>query len=438
MTESALCRPLVIGGVTLPGRVIKTATAETLADDDGGVTDGVLGFYAPLAWAQTPLIITGNLYVHRGGKSSPGMLGIDSDDKVRGLARLTSLVHGHGGLIVAQLNHCGRQVIPKPVGIAKPVSASAVQEKLLGTRPRPMATREVVAIRDAFVGAALRAKAAGFDGVQIHAAHGYLLNQFLTPYTNRRRDEYGGSFHNRVRLARDVIAEVRRAVGAHFPILVKINGDDLLPLRRGNSVHDCVRIARILEQAGADAFEVSVGHYESGPAMVRGTFDQFFAGLLHEGMGKHLGPVRGLATQAIHPALSRLFGWLWPPSEGYNLAYSRAIRDAVSVPVICAGGFHTAAAITSAIESKACDAVSCGRAMIADPLLWKHLVTGTRGPVCTFCNGCIGRAGARPVDCYDEVVGEQKRRMLASIPEAAIGGPLGSAANPARAKETGA
>src|SRR5262245_29888126 len=178
----SLFTPIAIGKLTIGGRLIKTATAETRASDDGFVTPEILDFYRPIAIGGTPLIITGNIYVSRDGRSTPRQLGADADDKIPGLTELTAAVHDHGSHLFAQLNHCGRQVIPRFAGIAEGVSASDTTDLTTGTHPRPLTLVEIERIVESYARAALRCRQAGFDGVQIHAAHGYLLSQFLTPY----------------------------------------------------------------------------------------------------------------------------------------------------------------------------------------------------------------------------------------------------------------
>ena len=236
-----LFTPIAIGKLTIAGRLIKTATAETRASDDGFVTPDVLDFYRPMAIGGTPLIITGNIYVSRDGRSSPRQLGADADDKIPGLAELAATVHAHGARLFAQINHCGRQVIPSFAGVAEAVSASDKTDLTTGTRPRPLTLTEIERIVESYAQAAERCKKAGFDGLQIHAAHGYLLNQFLTPYTNRRRDAYGGSAVERMRMLCEVIRATRARVGRDFPLIVKLNGADALPLRPGLKTPALVR-----------------------------------------------------------------------------------------------------------------------------------------------------------------------------------------------------
>jgi 2,4-dienoyl-CoA reductase-like NADH-dependent reductase (Old Yellow Enzyme family) len=293
------------------------------------------------------------------------------------------------------------------------VSASAVAEPLLGTRPRALRADEIPGVIEAFGSAAVRLRDAGFDGVQVHVAHGYLLSQFLTAHTNRRRDEWGGSLENRARLPREVVREVRRRVGPGCAVLLKLNGHDRLPGRRGLATDECVQIARWLEGDGADAVEVSNGHYESGFPMTPGSFDGFYRTLAVHGIGRSMSWVRRTSMRhagALFDALSRR---LWPAQEGFNLDYARRFKEALGIPVICVGGFHTRTAIEQALASGAADAVSAGRAFIADPWLVLHLRTGVAGPRCDYCNLCLARAGTGPVDCFNPVVRAQKEKLRA-------------------------
>jgi len=406
--------PFAIGNLALAGRVIKAATSETRADEGGFVTQHYIDFYLPMAEGGVPLIITGNLYTSLDGKASPLQAGVDDDDKIPALRQLVDAIHAHGTKIFAQINHCGRQAIPSFAGQPEAVSASNVKELTTGTRPRPLTVAEIRRIVEQFGAAAERCQRAGFDGVQIHAAHGYLLNQFLTPYTNRRADDYGGSFDNRLKLLRDVYREIRRRVGEHYPVIMKLNGSDYLPLRAGLKTLELVKIAAAMEREGIDAVEVSVGHYESGFPVVRGTFWRCLRGMLG-GSVRHLARWRQLAFRLSWPLMALAFNLLWKPREGYNLVYARQFKQALSIPVICVGGFLTRQAMQAALDQGHCDAVSVGRGFIADPLLYRHLQDGTPKPRCVDCNACIGLVGARPVDCYHPTVSADKDAMLAEL-----------------------
>ncbi|MDC0661363.1 NADH:flavin oxidoreductase [Marinobacter sp. SS21] len=411
MTET-LFSPLTIGKLELPGRIFKTATSETRGSEDGFVTDELLDFYAPIAWAGTPLIITGNLYISVQGKSTYRMCGIDNDDKIPGLTRWTELAHQYGSRIFAQINHCGRQMNPDVIGVKEALAPSAVRDKAMLTKPRAMTLNEIEEVIEDHVAAVVRAQKAGFDGVQIHMAHGYLLSEFLTPQTNRRKDQYGGSLENRMRLPLEVLRAVRKRVGPDYPVIAKLNGADLLLQGKGLDTDELVQVAQALQAEGLDGIEISCGHYESGFPMICGRFDGFLEAQVAEGAGKYLPAPMRMAAKLGAKALAKRANKAWPTREGFNGDFSRQFKAALDIPVICVGGFHTREAMEQAINSGVCDAVSIARAMIADPFLVQHLREGVEGPQCDFCNGCIARAGGSPVDCYNDKLRPARQAML--------------------------
>ena len=280
-------------------------------------------------------------------------------------------------------------------------------------KPRAMTAMEIRAFVKDFAAAAKRCQEAGFDAVQIHAAHGYLISQFLTPYTNRRTDEYGGTFANRIRLLLEVYRATRQVVGEQFPILIKINGSDELPLRKGLKTSDLVEIARILQEEGIDGVEISVGHYESGFPAIHGTFDRFYKDLINHGVGREYPAVLRLSLKYLRWLMVPSSNLVWRKQEGFNLDYARHFKERLSIPVICVGGFRTRQAMEQAIVNRQCDAVSSARAFIADPFLVKHLRENESGPECDFCSACLARLGESPVDCYNPEVKNQRDRMLA-------------------------
>lgn len=382
-----LLAPLSIGSLGIRGRLVKSATSETRGTPDGFVTDQLIEFYAPIAEAGTPLIISGNLYVSPMGKSTELQTGIDDDDKVPGLRRWVDAVHAHGVPFVAQLNHGGRQIKRVAPGPDDAVAPSAVHEPTLHVMPRELRRDELPAIVESFAAAARRARDAGFDGVQIHAAHGYLLSSFLTPHTNRRTDDHGGSLANRMRMVLDVLDAIRSSVGDDYPVLLKMNGTDLLPGREGADEDDLVAVAVALQAHGLDAVEISRAHYES--------------------------PAVGMLGDLQEHQCDASDGWPLTGGEGYNLPQAERFTAALTIPVICVGGFLTGEAMRAALVAGRCDAVSAARGFIADPYLFRHVQTpDPAAPVCGNCNICIARLGVEPIDCYSPEIQRFRSRML--------------------------
>lgn len=416
-SDKPLWTPLMIGRMSVGGRLFKSATSETRATLDGFVTDEVISFYEPMARAGTPLIVTGNMFVSWQGHSAGRQMGIDHDDKLPGLRRLNAAVRENGKgkvRLIAQLNHGGRQTVRPNAGNNLVVSASAVFEPVLGTAPRSLTREELWAVVDSFASAAVRAREAGFDGIQVHAAHGYLLSQFLTPHTNRRTDDYGGNLGNRMRLLLEVVREIRIRVGMDYPLLVKLNGTDSLWPRRGTSTQEFILVAVALEQAGVDALEISRCHYESLPGMLSGQYKGFVRTQISDGSGREFSPLRKRLGWWLGPSIDWFNELIAPRGEGYNLPQAQLIKEALRIPVITVGGFVTREAMEASLLENRTDAVSCARALIADPYLFQHLYQpDPLAPVCKFCNQCIARLGAHPVDCYSERIGQRRREMLA-------------------------
>src|SRR4030095_2820176 len=188
-----------------------------------------------------------------------------------------------------------------------------------------------------------------------------------------------------VPFVRELRLETRRRTGPVFAVILKLNGHDRLPGRRGLDTEALLRIAQELEREGADAVEVSVGHYESGFVMTAGRFDDFFGNLVERGLGREMDAFRRISMRLGHRLFDAAARRLWPAREGFNLAFARRLKQALGMPVIGVGGFHTRAAMEAALAEGATDAISCGRAFIADPFLVEHLRAGVEGPRCDYC-----------------------------------------------------
>lgn len=265
---SVLFEKTNIRGMELKNRLVRSATHEGMADRDGFPTQDLFKLYERLAKGGVGVIITGFASVTPDGKGPfPGMQGIHTDDHISRYRELVKLVHENGAKVAMQVAHCGRQTTREAIG-TEPMGPSVVIEKSLFVKPREMTEEDIEKIIEGFAQASRRVKEAGFDAVQIHAAHGYLVNQFLCPHTNRRKDRWGGSLENRMRFVREIYERCRKKVGDDFPILIKINGTD--NMKNGLRIEESAVMAQMMSEMGFDGIEVSCGIMEDGYSMLRG------------------------------------------------------------------------------------------------------------------------------------------------------------------------
>jgi len=340
-----------IKNMQLRNRIVRSATWEGMCDPDGRPTPKLDAFYADLARGGVGLIISGYTFVRLEGKQLTGKMGIQTDDFAPDFQRLTRAVHTAGGLLAVQLVHAGGQANPDQAG-RQPVAPTAVKVAQYPTEPAELSPSQIQEIAAAFGRAAGRAKAWGFDGVQLHGAHGYLINQFLSPLTNRRTDEYGGGPENRCRFLMQVYGEVRRAVGDDYPVMIKLNAAD--NLEGGLNPADACYAARQLDAAGIDAIEVSAGTAASGEN----------------------GPARSKINA--------------PEKEAYNLDLARRIKAEVACPVMVVGGFRSYEVAEKAVTKDKMDYIAMSRPLIRDPQLPNRWLQGNRTPAtCISCNKCF-------------------------------------------------
>ncbi len=397
--NSGIFDPIRIGQLQLSGRFAKSATVETRCTVDGYVTDELVQFYENIARGGTPLIISGAASYNSYSRGVAHQISVDHDDKIEGLKKVADAVHRHGSKMFIQIYHTSRQAIPEGVGRSEAQAPSKVWEPTLGVMPRPMTLTEIEQTIEDFAAAAERCQKAGFDGIQIHAAHGYLISAFLTPHTNRRKDRYGGSLSNRMRLLLETYRAVRRRVGPDFPVTMKINGSDELPLRRGMPTSDLVAVTKMMEDEGLDAVEISTGHYESGTTFSRARWKGFTKRMATVGAGKNMSFLRRNSMRIFAPFVDTLFNFMGGYEEGFNLKYAREFTKKLNIPVICVGGFIHKDAMEKALLDGDCDIISVARGLIADPHLYKHMKEDRHGPLCVHCNGCLAVAGVQPAAC---------------------------------------
>ena len=345
-----------INGLLLANRLVRSATWEGLGDPDGRVNEGVLEIYRRLADGGVGLIITGYLAVRSDGRQHATQLGVDRDDYVGGLAELAAAVHDRGGRVVGQIVHCGGQAVRAASGGQDPVAPSALASPGYPEVPRKLSATGIRDLVRCFAAAAGRLRSAGFDGVQLHGAHGYLLAQFLSPARNRRHDEFGGSLDNRARFACEVMAAVRAEVGADWPVMIKLNAHDFL--EGSTTERDSTYLASALAAAGIDAIEVSGGTGGSGK----------------------LGAARR-DIETVH-------------DEAYFLPQARAIRAAApGVPLMLVGGMRSLKAIEAVLASGVANYIAMARPLIREPGLPARWAAGDRRRAdCVSCSGCFAPA----------------------------------------------
>ncbi len=348
----AVFEPTTIRGMTLKNRLVRSATWEGMAEPDGAVNDRLIDLYQRLARGGVGLIISSYLYIQPEGKQYGGQIGVHSDHLVPGLSRLARAVHEAGGTIAAQIVHCGAQTTRAVAGV-QPMGPSAVESPGYREVPRALTLDEIQGIVEAFGKAAARVKAAEFDGVQLHGAHGYLLSQFLSPLRNRRTDRYGGSLENRARLTLEVYDAVRAAVGPDYPVMIKINGSEFL--EGGADERDAAYLSRALAERGIDAIEVSGGAPGS--------------------------PTRGAARPNIATRAD----------EAYFRPQCEVIRREVpGVPLMLVGGLRSLEVIEEILGSGVADYASLCRPLIREPDLPSRWQRGDRRrAACISCRGCF-------------------------------------------------
>ncbi len=384
-----LFEPGIIGTMLLKNRFVRSATAECLASDDCRITDQYLRAYTQLAKGGVGLIIPGNYYVHRMGRAIARIMVVDKDEIIDDLRKVSKIAHEHGAKIVGQLNHGGRQCDPKVLG-AQPVAPSAVRDKLSRVKPRAMSEGEIEETITAFGEGARRVKEAGFDGVQIHAAHGYLVNQFLSGYTNRRTDAWGGSLENRMRFLLEIYRTIRTEVGPEFPVLVKINCEDFTA--GGVSLEECVAVCKELDRLGIDAIEVSGGIAEKGLVSVKGDLPTDL--LLQD---------RNFIERVLMKFIEKPMRELAHFEEAYFLPQASAIKKNVKVPVIAVGGMRRRATMERVLANRQADFISMCRPFIRQPNLVNLMQKSGGDPItCTNCNRCTIEIVVhyKPMKCY--------------------------------------
>jgi len=340
---SNLFEPYQIRDLLVRDRFMRSATTSAYADEKGIVNDTIIKHYERMSRGEVGLIVKGHLYIMDNGKAHKGMAGISHDEHIPMLKKLTDAVHKH---VTYQPDRAGPSNYSEEDWTA-----------------REMSTDEIEAIIEGFGDAAERAIQAGFDGVQIHGAHGYLISQFLSRDVNKRNDKWGGNLKKRMRLALDVYDEVRGRIG-NDPVLIKLNSDDFSP--NGFTVEDAIQVAKALSEKGIDLIEISGGGRGRKPE---------------------------LRERARHP----------DHSEADFAGHAEKIRKAIKpTPMALVSGFKTLAAMEKAVTEDLTDMVSLSRPFIREPGLVANLKKGQKEATCIRCDACRANFGVAMMQCLLE------------------------------------
>ncbi len=382
--------PAAIGPVQLANRLVRSATLECMCPVPGIIDDRYLRVYENLARGGVGLIVTGNFFVHRRGIVQGNNLLIDSDDVIPQLRKIAAVVKLYGVPIFGQINHGGRYA-REPLTGAEPLAPSAVKDTINRVTPQAMTEEQIETAIESFVSASRRLREGGFDGVEINATHGYLANQFLSGFTNRRDDRWGGTLENRFLFLSEIVSRTRAAVGTGFPVTVKLSGSDFMP--RGITLEECVFFSRRLESLGVSGLTISGGFKEKAfRTMSKGDIPHQLVLANRRGFERILGIV-------LLAAMRRSARF----SEGYFLPHAAAVKAAVSIPVTSVGGFRTLAVMEQALSDGAADLIGLSRPLIREPRLPQRLRDGSStAATCVNCNRCTVMTAllSEPLRCH--------------------------------------
>src|SRR3990170_461726 len=353
-----LFSPFKIGSLDIRNRMVMSPMETHLCDKEGYVTDEIIAYYKERALGGVGYITVENTAVDPVGRINDGMLCIHDDKFIPGFKKLTDCIHASGGKIVLQLSHAGKEALPYFTG-TKTVSASAIPSPLTKEMPTELSVEEIRATVNKFAEGANRVIKAGFDGVEIHMAHGYLVNQFFSPESNVRTDDYGGDTARRSRFAREIVEGIRKLAPQEYPVICRISADEYTDT--GIKLEESKEIARILEKAGASAIHVSACNYASA-------FFNIPCYYLGEGCFIHL-------------------------AEG--------IKSVVKIPVLTVGRIINPAMAENALQENKADLIGLGRTLIADPHFPNKIKEGRLNDIrtCLSCNRCIESISDKKLVC---------------------------------------
>jgi 2,4-dienoyl-CoA reductase-like NADH-dependent reductase (Old Yellow Enzyme family) len=417
MPADIIFTPLQFRNLTVKNRIFRSNVSGRFDNYDGSGNQARINWEVKFAKGGVGAIISSFVPVHLRGRIVPNYAMIDDDSRIPFWKALGKAVHEHDCKYILQLSHSGRQRDINGIEIPTGLSSTDKADPIHGFKCERMTIPQIREVVGYFAEGARRAREAGLDGVELHGANGYLITQFLSSAINDRTDDYGGSLENRARFVLDIVKAIRAKVGNDFHLQMKISAteyDDALALfgrgPSGNTVTDSIKVCQWLVEAGVDAIHVSTGSFFPHPKNPAGV------DLPVEDLAKSYDTMisSGERTFAnfllFHGVSGQLAKRAWNEAagdpdkiEGSNLPDARAIKQKVTVPVICTGGFQTASVIRDAITRGDCDAVSAARPLIANNDLVNMFARGlnTAPEPCTYCNKCLVNVVENPLGCYD-------------------------------------
>jgi 2,4-dienoyl-CoA reductase-like NADH-dependent reductase (Old Yellow Enzyme family) len=420
-------QPLQFRNVEVKNRVFRSNISGRFDGYDGSGSQTRINWETRFARGGVGAIVSSFVPFTLRGRIVPNYAMIDRDGMIPFWRAVGDAVHEHDCKFFLQLSHAGRQRDIPGVEFERGLSSTSKPEPLHGFVPDRMTRAEIDETVRAFANGARRAREAGLDGVELHGANGYLITQFLSSAINDRDDNYGGTLANRARFVLEIVRAIRSEAGDDFHLQMKISardfGNAVFPWEgKGNSLEESVQVCRWLEEAGVDAFHVSAGNMFPHPRNPAGGLPM---GVIRNTYGAMASAGRHTTRNYLlfRSPLGRAFGWWWKRNggpakpEGISLDDAAAIKAAVSVPVICTGGFQSASAVRSALVGGKCDAVSIARSLIANNDLTEWWRQGHDLPPrpCTYCNRCLANGTENPLGCYDESRFDSRDAMLREV-----------------------
>jgi len=391
---SVLFSPIKLGALEIKNRFVHAATHEAMARETGEVTEELIKRYTYLARGGVGLIITGYVYIHPLGRARKFQTGIHNDEMIPGLKKMTSAVHNEGGRIALELSHAGRQTMKDIIGHAPLAPSRTKRDPIYFVKPKEMTEEDIQGVIKAFGDAAGRAIEAGTDVIHLHASGGYLINEFLSPFFNHRKDKWGGSDENRFRFLKQVIENVKSKVPGGVPIIVKMNVNDYTP-NEGITPLRADKYAEWLVESGVDGVEISEG--TMAYSFMNGWLGEVPIKELLKGFPIWMKPMAWMKLNKMAKKCAFREAWLLEPA--------RRMKSILrGVPLILEGGLRRIEQMEMIVKNGDAQFIAMSRPFIREPYLVKHIKEGKVGAAsCVSCNKCIGAVvNDLPVRCYNK------------------------------------